>query len=166
MTKLRRYADEAGLRLIDLFKQFDKDKSWTVDREEFVMGIKVRGNPPQTPQNKPTVLCKFTATAFENPAHFDHCSSPTSHCLRQKLTNSSTVWTKTETARLTTGTAAPQSVCSCHALSNGFITFCQFNPKIISSRELQDGDHENRQEKIKVRAWKKENQTEGDPDLD
>ena len=41
LTKLRRYADEAGLRLIDLFKQFDKDNSWSVDRDEFLMGVKV-----------------------------------------------------------------------------------------------------------------------------
>ena len=41
MSKLREYASKAGLRLVDLFKQFDKDKSWTVDREEFRQGIKV-----------------------------------------------------------------------------------------------------------------------------
>lgn len=41
MTKLRKYADAAGLRLVDLFKEFDKDKSWTVDYEEFRMGVQV-----------------------------------------------------------------------------------------------------------------------------
>ena len=41
MTKLKRFAADTGFRLIDVFKQFDKDNSWTVDREEFIMGVKV-----------------------------------------------------------------------------------------------------------------------------
>ena len=41
MTKLKQYAELHKLRLVDLFKQFDKDNSWTVDREEFVAGVKV-----------------------------------------------------------------------------------------------------------------------------
>ena len=41
MTKIRKWADQEGLRLVDIFQRFDKDKSWTVDREEFIMGIRV-----------------------------------------------------------------------------------------------------------------------------
>ncbi|XP_064624186.1 leucine-rich repeat-containing protein 74A-like [Lineus longissimus] len=42
MTKVRNYCDKAGLRLIDLFKQFDKDQSMSLTREEIRKGIKVK----------------------------------------------------------------------------------------------------------------------------
>ena len=42
MTKLKRYAEKNKLRLVDLFRQFDKDNSWSVDREEFINGVRVR----------------------------------------------------------------------------------------------------------------------------
>ena len=41
MTKLRRYVDRAGLRLVDLFRQFDKDNSMTVSKEELMLGVQV-----------------------------------------------------------------------------------------------------------------------------
>ena len=46
MTKLKRYAEENKLRLVDLFKYFDKDNSWSVDRDEFLQGVKVTQQPP------------------------------------------------------------------------------------------------------------------------
>ena len=42
MTKLKKWAKEEGLRLIDVFQRFDKDKSGSVDHEEFIKGVKVR----------------------------------------------------------------------------------------------------------------------------
>ena len=42
MTKLKNHAMAMGYRLIDLFKQFDADNSWTVTKEEFVQGVQVR----------------------------------------------------------------------------------------------------------------------------
>ena len=42
MTKLKKFAEKAGLRLVDLFKQFDRDNSWTITREEFILGVRVR----------------------------------------------------------------------------------------------------------------------------
>lgn len=44
MTKLKQYVQDAGLRMLDLFKQFDKDQSMTVSREEFIKGITVNGH--------------------------------------------------------------------------------------------------------------------------
>ena len=41
MTKLKRYAEKNKLRLVDLFRQFDKDQSWSVDRDEFIAGVRV-----------------------------------------------------------------------------------------------------------------------------
>ena len=41
MTKLKRYAERNKLRLVDLFRQFDKDGSWSVDRDEFIAGVRV-----------------------------------------------------------------------------------------------------------------------------
>ncbi len=41
MTKLKRFAEAQGFRLIDVFKQFDKDNSWSVSHEEFIQGVKV-----------------------------------------------------------------------------------------------------------------------------
>ena len=41
MTKLKRYAERAGLRLIDMFKLFDRDNNMLISKEEFVNGIKV-----------------------------------------------------------------------------------------------------------------------------
>lgn len=41
MTKLKRYAERNKMRLLDLFKQFDKDNSWSLDRDEFINGVKV-----------------------------------------------------------------------------------------------------------------------------
>ena len=42
MTKLKRYAEKNKLRLVDLFRQFDRDGSWSVDRDEFITGVRVR----------------------------------------------------------------------------------------------------------------------------
>jgi hypothetical protein len=44
MTKLKKYAQDKHLRLVDVFKYFDKDTSWKLDRAEFMRGIKVRHN--------------------------------------------------------------------------------------------------------------------------
>ena len=41
MTKLKRFAEIHKLRLVDLFKQFDRDGSWSVSREEFRIGVQV-----------------------------------------------------------------------------------------------------------------------------
>ena len=41
MTKLKKFATKKMLRLVDLFRQFDKDNSWSVSHEEFTMGVKV-----------------------------------------------------------------------------------------------------------------------------
>lgn len=41
MTKLKRYAEKNKLRLVDLFRQFDRDGSWSVDRDEFITGVRV-----------------------------------------------------------------------------------------------------------------------------
>ena len=40
MTKLKKWAKDQGLRLIDIFQRFDKDKSGSVDHEEFINGVK------------------------------------------------------------------------------------------------------------------------------
>ena len=42
MTRLKKYVDDSGFRLLDLFKQFDKDKSWSIDPTEFTTGVKVK----------------------------------------------------------------------------------------------------------------------------
>lgn len=42
MTKLRNYMKENGYRLIDLFRDFDKDSNNTISREEFIIGVEVR----------------------------------------------------------------------------------------------------------------------------
>ena len=42
MTKLKRYAEQHKLRLVDVMRRFDKDNSMSLDREEFVNGIAVR----------------------------------------------------------------------------------------------------------------------------
>ena len=39
------YVKSRNLRLVDLFNQFDKDKSMSVDREEFVRGLRSIGVP-------------------------------------------------------------------------------------------------------------------------
>ena len=41
LTKLRQYCNKRQIRLLDLFKQFDKDQSWSVSREELEHGIRV-----------------------------------------------------------------------------------------------------------------------------
>ena len=41
MTKLKEWVEQAGYRLIDLLRHFDKDNSMTISRQEFVDGIKV-----------------------------------------------------------------------------------------------------------------------------
>lgn len=38
---IRDIAKEAGYRMIDLFKDFDKDGNSYIEKDEFVMGIKV-----------------------------------------------------------------------------------------------------------------------------
>ncbi|XP_076442752.1 uncharacterized protein LOC143281427 [Babylonia areolata] len=43
MTKLRKYIRESGYRIIDLFRDFDKDCNNTITREEFVMGVQQAG---------------------------------------------------------------------------------------------------------------------------
>ncbi|KAK7103915.1 leucine-rich repeat-containing protein 74A-like isoform X2 [Littorina saxatilis] len=40
MTKLKEWVEQAGYRLIDLLRHFDKDQSMSISREEFVNGIK------------------------------------------------------------------------------------------------------------------------------
>ena len=42
ITKLRKYCTRRQIRMLDLFKQFDKDNSWSVSIEELQVGIKVR----------------------------------------------------------------------------------------------------------------------------
>ena len=42
MTKLKEWVEQAGYRLIDLLRHFDKDNSFTISREEFINGIKVQ----------------------------------------------------------------------------------------------------------------------------
>jgi Ca2+-binding EF-hand superfamily protein len=39
--KLKKYVKSAGYRLIDLFKDFDKDGSETITTEEFTKGLEV-----------------------------------------------------------------------------------------------------------------------------
>lgn len=41
MTKLKKFAEVSGLRLVDLFRQFDKDNSWSINKEEFTAGVRV-----------------------------------------------------------------------------------------------------------------------------
>ncbi|KAL8564559.1 hypothetical protein ACOMHN_003317 [Nucella lapillus] len=43
MTKLRKYIRESGYRIIDLFRDFDKDGNNTISREEFVQGVNQAG---------------------------------------------------------------------------------------------------------------------------
>lgn len=43
MTKLKNFAKKKKFRLVDLFRQFDKDSSWSVSHEEFRLGIKSSG---------------------------------------------------------------------------------------------------------------------------
>ncbi|CAD5122035.1 DgyrCDS10488 [Dimorphilus gyrociliatus] len=43
MTKLQNFAKKKKFRLVDLFRQFDKDCSWSVSHEEFRLGIKASG---------------------------------------------------------------------------------------------------------------------------
>ena len=40
--KLRNYCKSAGYRLMDLFKDFDKDGSMTISRDEFERGLNVK----------------------------------------------------------------------------------------------------------------------------
>lgn len=40
MTKLKDFLEKAGYRLIDLFKTFDRDQSWSIDLSELKEGIK------------------------------------------------------------------------------------------------------------------------------
>ena len=41
LAKLKKYADYAKLRLVDIFKRFDRDGNWMLSREEFQKGIEV-----------------------------------------------------------------------------------------------------------------------------
>jgi len=41
MTKLQEYVKESGYRLIDLFKEFDRDGNMLISEEEFILGVKV-----------------------------------------------------------------------------------------------------------------------------
>ena len=41
MTKLKKYIKESGYRLIDLFRDFDKDGNNTISRDEFIAGVQV-----------------------------------------------------------------------------------------------------------------------------
>ena len=41
MTKLREYVEQAGYRMIDLLKTFDRDNNWQISREELALGVKV-----------------------------------------------------------------------------------------------------------------------------
>ncbi|RUS85265.1 hypothetical protein EGW08_006966 [Elysia chlorotica] len=43
MTKLKRYVKENGYRLIDLFRDFDKDGNQLISKEEFTLGVKQAG---------------------------------------------------------------------------------------------------------------------------
>nr|KAG5710729.1 hypothetical protein BaRGS_035131 [Batillaria attramentaria] len=43
MTKLRKYIRDSGYRLIDLFRDFDKDGNNTISREEFILGVQQAG---------------------------------------------------------------------------------------------------------------------------
>lgn len=45
MNKLRAYVEKMNYRMVDLFNQFDKDKSLSVSREEFYTGLKGIGVP-------------------------------------------------------------------------------------------------------------------------
>lgn len=45
LSILEEYIAVKGLRIIDLFKQFDKDGSGSVSRVEFIQGLKVRNSP-------------------------------------------------------------------------------------------------------------------------
>ena len=45
MTKLRQWIAQAGLRLIDFLKQFDRDQSFTISKAELREGCRVRGRP-------------------------------------------------------------------------------------------------------------------------
>lgn len=42
MTKLKRFAVEQRLRLVDVLRQFDRDHSNTLSKDEFIKGILVR----------------------------------------------------------------------------------------------------------------------------
>ena len=42
MAVVKNYVEEEGLRMIDFFKQMDKDRGGTISREEFVDGLAVR----------------------------------------------------------------------------------------------------------------------------
>jgi len=45
LNRLMAYIDRMNYRMVDLFNQFDKDKSMTVSREEFYTGLKSIGVP-------------------------------------------------------------------------------------------------------------------------
>lgn len=45
MNKLMAYVEKMNYRMVDLFNQFDKDKSLSVSREEFYTGLKGIGVP-------------------------------------------------------------------------------------------------------------------------
>ena len=42
MHKLKKYVEDAGYRMIDLLKSFDKDQSFTISFEELKEGVNVR----------------------------------------------------------------------------------------------------------------------------
>ena len=42
MTKLKKWKNEKGLRLIDVFQRFDKHRRGSVAHKEFIKGVKVR----------------------------------------------------------------------------------------------------------------------------
>ena len=41
MTTLRRYLEKSGLRMIDFFKQLDRDCNMTLSKDDFIKGVKV-----------------------------------------------------------------------------------------------------------------------------
>ena len=42
MAIVKNYIEEEGLRMLDFFKQMDKDHGGTISREEFIEGLAVR----------------------------------------------------------------------------------------------------------------------------
>ena len=42
LTKLRKHADKAKYRMVDVFRQFDSDRNWALSKEEIMKGGEVR----------------------------------------------------------------------------------------------------------------------------